>query len=396
MNKDSQNEIWNIINIPDMSEFCEISNFGNFRYNINSNPENIDAYISTNGFSFHPTVFNDDHRIHLIRTDILVAETFIPIPSEMIGLPIDVIHIDGDLLNNNVKNLEWVIDTEVWKYVNTSSIVPNKYMVSSWGRFKHDNEEPIFGTYSLGYRLGWFRHIDGSRRSHPLHRIIADTFYGIPEGLIVNHINGYGCDNNVHNLEVVTYAQNNQHARFTGLNKSILNPFMVYLVKNIMIETGWSPVKTMRIMHDMGYTDITESMVQNVKQYLNNNGVDTGVSQKKKLYDDIWELISRLLIKYNGDHNKVYEELLSLGYDNISVHNIYTVKSSMKDLNFPNMKLNRKITENDRKKLIQLLKDNDLSPAKTIKVIHDLEMDHVTVYDLKYLKRKYLNHNGND
>jgi hypothetical protein len=396
MSKNSQNEIWNTVDIPDISGFCEISNLGNFRYNINSNPENIDAYISTNGFSFHPTVFDDDVRIHLIRTDSLVAETFIPIPIEMIGLPLEINHIDGDLLNNNVQNLEWVIDKEVWRYVNKPPIIQNRYMVSSWGRFKHDDEDPIFGTYSMGYRTGWFRLIDGSRKCYPLHRIIADTFYGIPDGFVVNHIDGYGCNNNIHNLEVVTYAQNNQHARFTGLNKSILNPFMIYLIKTIMIKTNWSPVKTVRIMHEMGYVNITEAMVQNVKQYLSEHGVETAVLLKKKLHDDVWELISGLLIKHNGDHNKVHQELLSLGYADISIYNIHTVKSAMKDAHFPNMKLNRKITEDERKILIQILKDNDLSPSKAIKRISDLGMEHVTIYDLKYLKRKYLVNNGND
>lgn len=52
---------------------------------------------------------------------------------------------------------------------------------------------------------------------------------------------------------------------------------------------------------------------------------------------------------------------------------------------------NIKITEEQRVELLKLLKDNNNSPAKTFKIIETLpEFSNVTVYDLKYLKRKYL------
>lgn len=51
-----------------------------------------------------------------------------------------------------------------------------------------------------------------------VHRLVVETFLGeIPEGLAVNHINGDKTDNNLDNLEVVTYSENMKHAYKLGL-----------------------------------------------------------------------------------------------------------------------------------------------------------------------------------
>lgn len=50
------------------------------------------------------------------------------------------------------------------------------------------------------------------------HRVIWWLCRGtIPDGLIINHINGIKCDNRLLNLELVTYQENTQHAFAMGL-----------------------------------------------------------------------------------------------------------------------------------------------------------------------------------
>ena len=55
---------------------------------------------------------------------------------------------------------------------------------------------------------------------------------------------------------------------------------------------------------------------------------------------------------------------------------------------FPNMKLNKKISENDRLLLVELLKNYDMSPSKAFKHIDEVDVENVTIYDLKYIKRR--------
>jgi hypothetical protein len=52
-----------------------------------------------------------------------------------------------------------------------------------------------------------------------IHVLVAEAFIGPrPDGLVINHKNGIKADNNVENLEYVSYAENNAHALQIGLN----------------------------------------------------------------------------------------------------------------------------------------------------------------------------------
>lgn len=59
-----------------------------------------------------------------------------------------------------------------------------------------------------------------SRLGGSVHRILANAFLGgIPEGYVVNHLDGVKHNNCLSNLEVTTYSGNSYHAYATGLAK---------------------------------------------------------------------------------------------------------------------------------------------------------------------------------
>lgn len=53
----------------------------------------------------------------------------------------------------------------------------------------------------------------GSHQVHSVHRLVWEAFKGpIPEGMIIDHINGNGCCNWITNLQVITYSENTRRA----------------------------------------------------------------------------------------------------------------------------------------------------------------------------------------
>lgn len=53
-------------------------------------------------------------------------------------------------------------------------------------------------------------------------RIVYELFKGpIPEGLVINHIDGDKCNDNIDNLEAITMGENNKHAYDTGLKQPL-------------------------------------------------------------------------------------------------------------------------------------------------------------------------------
>lgn len=91
------------------------------------------------------------------------------------------------------------------------------YAVSSLGNIirtkKYNNSK---GPLKPQLRSGYFK-VSLSRDSKPcqmlLHRLVADSFWGIPEGMVINHLNGIRTDNRLENLEICTMTRNEWHKR---------------------------------------------------------------------------------------------------------------------------------------------------------------------------------------
>lgn len=99
-------------------------------------------------------------------------------------------------------------------------IPDTRYAVSSDGRVWSGKRDKLLTPVkeSFGYLV---TKLGGDSKLLKIHRLVAEAFIPNPDGKpCVNHINGVKSDNNMENLEWVTYSENTIHAFNTGLTKS--------------------------------------------------------------------------------------------------------------------------------------------------------------------------------
>lgn len=356
-------------------------------------------YESTNGYDFIK-LMNRDMSFRLYPVDEILAYAFIPIPKEFEGMRITINHINGNTHDNSISNLEWIEDIEMWEDIDIPQISIQGYQISNFGRImapkNHIVDAPheILIETSSRYKRIHLNINDNERKSFLIHRICAIKFGNLTnydDELVVNHIDGNTKNNHWKNLEVVTHAQNNQHAFFAGLNSSVISEYNYTTIRDLLIYYNGSIVKVLRdpMVSDMG---LTESILQHFKrQLIENEHISFDICHKKKITPSIFEEIRDLLIRTNGDSNEVLE-ILQSKYPELNIHNIKSVKVklSKNGIAFKNMKYNIKISEAQRKELLNLLENNNWSPSKTFKHINQIkEYKNVSIYDLRYLKRKY-------
>lgn len=157
----------------------------------------------------------------------LLAEYYLENPNDY---PI-VHHKDGNKLNNNLDNLEWVShsennlaenrhetkqenppiifngEDEIWEQYKDT-----RYLVSSYGRVKNTETNKIMKgkITTTGYREYCLR-LDKKRTTFLAHRLEWEVFKKeIPQ--VINHIDGDKLNNALSNLENVSYRENNVKA----------------------------------------------------------------------------------------------------------------------------------------------------------------------------------------
>lgn len=217
----------------------EISDLGDVRQ-LNKPGEQITfrmeerIYHSTNGYDF--VLLTMKNRIpRLFAIDTLVAKTFIPIPKELVGKPLKIVHKDGDLKNCAASNLSWEEDVEEWfdcicpiirKDGVEINLIPNRYRISSHNRV-YSNFSKKFMQVSLDSEdyptlAMVYAFPDGSPKVQTVkfYRLVAYSL-NLPgrtkERNRINHINGIPSDCRLKNLEWVTNQENVVHSFKTQL-----------------------------------------------------------------------------------------------------------------------------------------------------------------------------------
>ena len=181
--------------------------------------------IGENGYKYY-RLSKDNHK-KMFYAHRLVAEYFIPNPD---NLPV-VNHIDGNKLNNNVNNLEWVSyseNTKHWHKNNKKRInkpmeyykedLPNEtwksyknYLVSSKGRVRHAIKNNILKpSIACGYYKVRLSN-NGLVEDCLVHKLVWKLFsnYDMPDNnMIIDHIDGNKLNNDINNLRKVLISDN--------------------------------------------------------------------------------------------------------------------------------------------------------------------------------------------
>ena len=114
------------------------------------------------------------------------------------------------------------------EYVRYPEVIPTTYTVDTAGRIFDSSNVEVNQYNSAGYKACRLKVIGGGTKPFLAHRIIAYQFCNPPvdyNDRIVNHIDTNKSNNSANNLEWITMAANNQHARevLTGGNTFIIN-----------------------------------------------------------------------------------------------------------------------------------------------------------------------------
>ena len=196
--------------------------------------------IGENGYKYYR--LSKDNNKTMFYAHRLVAEHFLENPNL---LPI-VNHKDGNKLNNQLSNLEWVSYSENVKHAHDNNLIKQvskreyykedleneqwkkiydyNYSISTYGRVRNDNTLLLLKpSLACGYykvRLSK----DGIVKDMIIHNLVYCVFHdmlNIPDGYVIDHINACKTDNRLENLHLITLSENVKAALYdTKTNSS--------------------------------------------------------------------------------------------------------------------------------------------------------------------------------
>lgn len=110
---------------------------------------------------------------------------------------------------------------------------------------------------------------EGKRKNHLVHRLVLSSFGTNPnQFLCVNHINGIKSDNQISNLEWVSYKQNMVHAKLSGLTaKGQVNGGAKLTEKSVLAIRGRVKGSYTDIGKEFGISRVQVSNIKNYRQW---------------------------------------------------------------------------------------------------------------------------------
>lgn len=242
----------------------EITNYENYLiyddgnvFNTNTN-KMLCGSIGENGYKYYRLSKNNIKKMFYAHR--LVAEAFLENPN---NLPI-VNHKDGNKLNNNLNNLEWVnysdnikhfhkeikknkqnikqekykkdLLNEVW----TEAIDNNNYMVSNLGRIRNIKTNNILHPVETS---GYYKvrlSLNGQTKDWLVHKLVYLSFNKediINNNYCIDHIDGNKHNNSLENLRKITFSENVKNAYYIQKTNSNIKPVSQFDKDNNFIAT---------------------------------------------------------------------------------------------------------------------------------------------------------------
>ena len=133
--------------------------------------------------------------------------------------------------------------TEVWRYIPGYE---DYYQVSNTGNVKSLRSGKILKApvASNGYTV--LNLCFKGQKMYTVHSLVALAFMGDSTGKTINHRDGNKLNNNLDNLEIVSYRDNNIHALERGLRGRKIKPNDVPNI-NTLFSTGFTKSQLSRL-----------------------------------------------------------------------------------------------------------------------------------------------------
>lgn len=238
-----------------------IDEYGNVYNDLSGNI--LKGSIGENGYKYYRLSKNNKKKMFYAHR--LVAEYFLSNPN---NLPI-VNHKDGNKLNNNVNNLEWVSYSENschWHQMNGKRVnspieyyvedLPDEiwkqyknYLVSSYGRIRHQTKNNLLKpSMACGYYKVRLSN-NGLVKDYLIHKLVWKLFSDcdIPDSdLIIDHIDGNKLNNNINNLRKISKSENVKAALYEQKTNALAKQVIQYSLNGEYIATYPSAAEAAR------------------------------------------------------------------------------------------------------------------------------------------------------
>lgn len=225
--------------------------------------------IGENGYKYYR--LSKDNKKIMFYAHRLVAEYFIPNPNNLKV----VNHIDGNKLNNDINNLEWVNyseNTKKWHELKNNKsnskyqkydgdlvneewkIIPEvtNYKISTQGRVwntKTNNIlKPVITSGYYKVRLCQ----NGKTIDRMVHHLVYKIFnndYNFTDNEVVDHIDGNKLNNNLNNLRKISLSENVLSALYKTKTNKTAKKVVQYDLNNNYIATYNSVREASRILN---------------------------------------------------------------------------------------------------------------------------------------------------